>query len=337
MKPNRLFGKLDISLIRINKPFISSQCNLEYKILEIKVKKMKRIKHEFIVILGLLLLLVSIESNFVKGQDYSYRNELTVGATYDWEVKELEVSGTINTPYLDFGNEELKQGDIISVKIIQDLNELTNGTPGMLQNPANIWAEFYLNGEFMTNETDEIGLIVLDWLDFVGIYTNYFFIQPIIYENLTGTYNYFEILQNNFPQISSESTEELETHDFYGYTKMNIKQSSKLTSKSWTVILESYIEEKINDLDEPWQKTLTQTTENIEIRFNVKTGLLSFIKYDYKEHFEREIEGSIDIDDDIVFLHIESTSVPVGAPYNGIFSLFGLIAVSLVFYQKRKR
>ncbi|MCE7742208.1 MAG: hypothetical protein GOP50_07085 [Candidatus Heimdallarchaeota archaeon] len=298
---------------------------------------MKKTKVSFLAIIGMLLLLISSSSNLVSSQEYVYPVEFDVGATYDWEVIDLLVSGTISTPYLNYGSEVLKQGDVISVKILQNVNNVTNGTPSELQDPSNIWAEFYLNGDFQTNETEDIGLFVLDWLDFANIYTDYFFIQPITYENETGIYNYFEILHNNFPQVNERSTEEFETHEVYSFTKTNLVQTSKLTSKSWTVRMELTEEERTEDLEVPWEKTLTKTTEIIEIRFNVDTGLLSYIKYDFKEHFEREIDGSIDIDDDIVFLHIESTSVPVGVPFNWAFSFLGLIVIGLVVYRKRKK
>jgi hypothetical protein len=201
---------------------------------------------------------------------------------------------------LDFGSEVLKNGDTISVKLLQDVNELTNGTPSELQNPSNIWVEFYLNDEFQTNQTDDIGLFYLDWLDWAGTYANYFFMLPITYENETGVYNTFEILHNDFPKITEKSTVEYETHEVYDYIKTNLVQTTKLTKKSWTLKMELNVEEKYEDLDDPWEKTLTKTTENIEVRFNVATGLLSYIKYDYHEHFEREIDGSVDIDDYIV-------------------------------------
>ncbi len=296
---------------------------------------MKRIKIKFFV--TLVLLFISSGIYLVNSQDYSYPDELTVDATYDWEVLELVVSGTIDTPYLDFGDDRLDQGDTISVKIIQNVNNVTNGTPSELLEEDNIWAEFYLNDEFKTNITDEIGLIRLDWLDFEDLDIDIdFFIQPTTYENQTGSYNFFEILQNNFQQISVDKTEESETYDTYEYTKTRIIQSSKLTSKSWTLKVERNIDEKVENLVEPWQKELTKTIEKIEIRFNVDTGILSYINYDFSEHYEREIDGSLDIDDDIVKLHIESTSVPVGAPFNWAFSLFGLFIIGLVVYRKRK-
>ncbi|MHA1199829.1 MAG: hypothetical protein ACTSQF_10925 [Candidatus Heimdallarchaeaceae archaeon] len=298
---------------------------------------MKKTKVSFLVIIGMLLLLFTSSSSLVSSQEYVYPTEFGVGATYDWEVIDLTVSGTISTPYLDYGSEDLKQGDVISVKLLQNVNNITNGTLGELQNPSNIWAEFYLNGDFQTNDTDDIGLFVLDWLDFENIYTDYFFMQPITYENETGIFNYFEILHNNFPQVTEKSTDEFETHEVYSYTRVNLIQTSKLTSKSWTVKMELTETERTEDLEVPWEKTLTETTEIIEIRFNVQTGLLSYIKYDFKEHSEREVDGSLDIDDDVVFVHIESTSVPVGVPFNWAFSFLGLIVIGLVVYRKRKK
>ena len=284
------------------------------------------------------LLLFSSFLTLVSSQDYVYPSEFTVGATYDWEVIDLQISGTISTPYLNYGGTVLKKNDIISVKIIQDVNNVTNGNPSELQDSMNIWAEFYLNGEFQTNDTDDIGLFVLDWIDFAGIYAdNYFFVQPITYENATGIYNYFEILNSVFPQRNEKMTIESETHETYSFIQTNLKQSSKLTSKSWTLRKEETIDEKTEDRDLPWEKTKTLTKENIEVRFNVKTGLLSYIKYEYSEHFEREVDGSVDIDDDIVLLHIESTSVPVGVPFNWMFSLFGLLAVGAIVYRKRRK
>ena len=298
---------------------------------------MKKAKTSFLVLSISLLIVGATSSLLVCGQDYSFPTELVVGATYDWDVIDFVVSGTIDPSYQYYGSEVLKAGDKISVKLLQDVNELTNGTPSELLNPSNVWAEFYLNEEFQTNVTDDIGLFYLDWLDWSGTYASYFFIIATTYENETGIYDYFEILNNDFPEITEKSTVEYDTHEVYSYTKTTLVQTTKLTKKSWTLKMELTEEERYEDLEEPWEKTLTQTTENMEIRFNVDTGLLSYIKYDYHEHFEREVDGSVDLDDDKVYVHIESTSVPIGVPFNWAFSFFGLVVIGVVIYRQRKK
>jgi len=299
---------------------------------------MKKLEIKFINITFLILLLVLTSANLASGQDYAFPSEFEIGATYDWKVKDLKTSGPVSTPYLNFGGEPLSKGDVISVKLIQNINILTNGSYLELLEPNNIWAEFYLNGEFMTNVTEDIEIFVLDWIDFSRIQNdNYFFIQPITYEDETGIYNYFEVLNSVFPQLDEQSTIEYETEDVYTHTKTNLKQSSKLTSKSWTLIKELTVEETDNNLQDPWEKTKTNTKENIEVRFNVNTGLLSYIEYSFEEHFEREVDGSVDIDDEEILVHIESTSVPIGVPFNWVFSLFGLFVIGSVIYIRRKK
>lgn len=291
------------------------------------------------MVLGLLVLTSISKTNTVQGQEYSYPSELTVGASYEWEVVELSTLGSVNTNFLNFGDDTLKKGDKFTITLLDSINNVTNGTTSELLDPENIWAEFYLNGEFKTNETDQIGLLDLNWLGLMSIGMDDFFLQPTTYENVTGVYNYFEILNAEFPQVTATIEEELSSHGYLNKYFAKISQSSKLSSKVWTVKLQVEEKETENDLVNPedWEKTYETINRYIEIRFNVKTGLLTYVDYDYAFHRERTVEGSLDITDNSINLLIKSTTLPIGAPFDWAYSVIGLALVSLIVYKRKRR
>lgn len=291
------------------------------------------------MVLGLLVLTSISKTNTVQGQEYSYPSELTVGASYEWEVVELSTLGSVNTNFLNFGDDTLKKGDKFSITLLDSINNVTNGTTSELLDPENIWAEFYLNGEFKTNETDQIGLLDLNWLGLMSIGMDDFFLQPTTYENVTGVYNYFEILNAEFPQVTATIEEELSSHGYLNKYFAKISQSSKLSSKVWTVKLQVEEKETEDDLVDPedWEKTYETINRYIEIRFNVKTGLLTYVDYDYAFHRERTVEGSLDITDNSINLLIKSTTLPIGAPFDWAYSVIGLALVSLIVYKRKRR
>ena len=301
--------------------------------------KRTKIKLTIVMVLGLLVLTSISKTNTVQGQEYSYPSELTVGASYEWEVVELSTLGSVNTNFLNFGDDTLKKGDKFTITLLDSINNVTNGTTSELLDPENIWAEFYLNGEFKTNETDQIGLLDLNWLGLMSIGMDDFFLQPTTYENVTGVYNYFEILNAEFPQVTATIEEELSSHGYLNKYFAKISQSSKLSSKVWTVKLQVEEKETENDLVNPedWEKTYETINRYIEIRFNVKTGLLTYVDYDYAFHRERTVEGSLDITDNSINLLIKSTTLPIGAPFDWAYSVIGLALVSLIVYKRKRR
>ena len=291
------------------------------------------------MVFSLLFLASILNTESVQGQDYSYPSDIAVGNSYEWEVTELTILGTVNTDFLDYGDDILEQGDKFSVMLLDDINNVTNGTPSELVNPANIWVAFYLNGEFKTNETDQIGLLDLGWLSMIPIGQDDFFLQPTTYENATDVYNYFEILNANFPQYVMTMEDEIESHGYYNHYTMKLKMSSKLTSKSWTIKFQFEESNKENDLLDPmdWEKIIQTTSRYIEIRFNVKTGFVTYLDYQYIWHQERTVEGSVDIDDDNITLLIKSTDLPTGAPFDWGYSIIGLAVISILVYYRKRR
>ena len=301
--------------------------------------KNKKFKLSIAMIFSILFLVSVLNTNSVRGQDYSYPTELAVGNSYEWEVAELVILGTVNTDFLDYGDDVLEQADKFSIKLIDDINNVTNGTASELVNPANIWAEFYLNDEFKTNETDQIGLLDLDWLSMIPIGQDDFFLQPTTYENVTDVYSYFEILNSNFPQYTMTMEDEIGSHGLYSYYTMKLKMSSKLTSRAWIIKFQFDETDISEDLVDPmdWEKTSMTSSRYIEIRFNVKAGFVSYLDYQYDWHQERTVEGSVDIDDDSIHLLIKSTDLPTGAPFEWGYSIIGLAVISLIVYNRKRR
>jgi hypothetical protein len=301
--------------------------------------KKTKFKLSIVTIVSLLLIVSFMSTESVQGQDYSYPTDLAVGNSYEWEIADFSTLGSVSTSFLDFGDDVLEFGDVFSIKLIGDINDITNGTPSELLNPSNIWAEFYLNDEFKTNETDQIGLLDLGWLSLMPIGQDNFFLQPTTYENVTDAYNYFEILDENFPQYTLTHEDIVESHGYSNHHTTKVKITSKLTSKSWTIKYQYEETETEDDLLDSmsWQKLYETTTRYIEIRFSVKMGFVTYIDYQTAWHQERTVEGSVDIDDNSVILLIKSKDLPTGAPFDWGYSIIGIAVVSLIVYKRKRR
>jgi hypothetical protein len=288
-----------------------------------------------IALLSVLFLSVVFTSSQIQGQTYEYLSTLIPGATYEWQVTTLSTTGSVGTSFLIYGNESLEQGDLFSVKIIDDVNNITGGDPLELLNPVNVWAEFYLNGNFKTNDTSEIGILDLGWTMFAFID----FLQPVIYTNSTGNYSYIEVLHENFANVKYEERTDVKYHGYYESIYLRYKQSSSLSSKTWTIKMQMHEDYQEDDFIDPenWQKEQTTTDRTIEIRFNVETGLVVYLYYDYLWHNIRQVEGSTDDDTNAITLQIESTQLPTVAPFSYGYALIGVLTICLVFYMRRRR
>ncbi len=288
-----------------------------------------------IVLFSTLFLSVVFTSPQIQGQTYEYLPTLMPGATYEWQVTTLATTGSVSTSFLDYGNETLKQGDIFSVKIIDDINNVTGGNPSELLNPANIWAEFYLNGNYKTNDTSEIGLIWLGWTGWVF----YPSLLPVSYTNTTGNYSYLEVLHENFDNTKYENKAETSYYGFYEYLYWKGKQSSSISKDTWTIKMQHHSEYREEDFVDPenWQKEQTKIDRTIEMRFNIETGFLVYLYYYDNWHNILEREGSLDDDVENIELLIESTQLPTAAPFNYGGVLLGVFAISLALYYRKKR
>ncbi|MHA1828414.1 MAG: hypothetical protein ACTSX6_07185, partial [Candidatus Heimdallarchaeaceae archaeon] len=127
-------------------------------------------------------------------------------------------------------------------------------------------------------------------------------------------------------------------HGYYEYIYTTVKQSSKLSKKTWTIKLNYHSEYKENDFTDPedWSKVDTTIENDIEIRYNVETGLIVYLNYEYSWHSINEVEGSLDDDTRSVSFLLESTQLPTAAPFNWIFALLGIGTWVLIIRKKRK-
>lgn len=295
--------------------------------------KMEKKKFELMTLVLATLLIFSYVTR-TQAQEYEYQSSLLPDVTYEWQITTLVTTGYDNLPYLAFGDDILEQGDKISVKILANVSAITNGDPSQLFNTSNVWIEFYLNGENKTTNINDIGVIDLAWTGWVG----YFFLMPTTYTNETGTYNNFEVINEGFQQINGEDKTETKEHGYYEYVYSSIKQSSKLSKKTWTIKLNYHSEYKENDFTDPedWSKVDTTIDNDIEIRYNVETGLIVYLNHEYSWHSINEVEGSLDDDTRSISLLLESTQLPTAAPFNWIFALLGIGTWVLTIRKKRK-
>ena len=298
--------------------------------------KMKSLKFNIISIIVLGLFLTSIFSTItlVRGQmGLSYLTTLQSGTSYAWEVTALSTSGPyLDRDFLDFGNDSLEMGDIFSINITQDINVITDGDVSQLLNQSISLCDFYLNGEYKTNVTDDVEIVAFIW-------SGHFFLQPTTYINVTGSYNSFQLMENTFLQTSYELKDEDISVNYYDYTHSIYKQSSSLNSKTWIIKMESTVDTKEDDLTDPldWEKNERTITITSEARFDIETGFLSYLAYTYTYHDRTEVEGSIDIDSRNINFILESITLAIDAPYNWSFSIISLLFIGLVVIHRRRK
>ncbi len=290
-------------------------------------------------ILSLVLFVSFIPS--IQGQ-YSYLLTLEAGTSYEWQVTTLTTVGSVSASFLDYGpTEVLKQGDRINVTLLKDVNATALGDPDQLfDNDTNIWVEFYLNDEFVTNDTTQIGLFDTDWVN-LGMWSDWFdeqFLLPTTFTNSTGTYDNILILHNNYQQETGDAKTEINFHSYSESIQLKVKTTSKLSKDTWSlkrVYSEVYKESDYTD-PEDWDTTDRTLDITTEIRYNVATGLLVYVNHNYAWHQIYQEEGSVEDEvREIVFI-VESTELSTKVPYNWAFVLIGILTIGIIVLWRKK-
>ena len=290
-------------------------------------------------ILSLVLFVSFIPS--IQGQ-YSYLLTLEAGTSYEWKVTTLTTVGSPSTPYLDFGpTEVLKQGDRINVTLLQDVNSTAlGGDYQLFSNDSNDWVDFYLNDELITNDTSDIDLFDLDWVN-LGMWSGWFyeqFLLPITYTNSTGTYDNFLVLHNNYQQETGDYKSDNNFHSYTESVHIKVKTTSKLSKETWSlkrVYSEVYKESDYTD-PEDWDTTDRTLDITTELRYNIATGLLVYVNHDYAEHEILQEEGSTEDNTEEVIFILESSALSTKVPYNWAFVLLGILTIGIVVLWRKK-
>ncbi|MHA1953248.1 MAG: hypothetical protein ACW96U_04820 [Candidatus Heimdallarchaeaceae archaeon] len=289
-------------------------------------------------ILSLVLFVSFIPS--IQGQ-YSYLLTLEAGTSYEWEVTTLTTVGGINPSFLDFGSEELKQGDRINATLLQDVNATAlGGEYQLFINDSIVWVEFLLNDEFVTNDTDDIDLFDLDWVN-IGMWSGWFyerFLLPVTYTNSTGTYDNFLVLHNNYQQGIGDLKSETNFHSYSESVNLKVRTTSKLSKDTWTlkrVYSEVY---KESDYTDPLDWDTTDRTLDIitELRYNRATGLLVYVNHDYAWHEIFQEDGSTEDNIEEMIFIVESTALSIKVPYNWAFVLLGIFSIGIIVLWRKK-
>ena len=291
------------------------------------------------ILLGIFFSLIIISSlnsnNIVRGQEYSYSLLLIPDVEYEWSVTTLDVVGSASTSFLDYGDDTISQGDILSAKILLDVNETVIGDPLQLLNISNVWVEFYLNGENKSTNVYDIGIFDLSWMG-LG---DYYFLEPTLYTNSTGAYDNFLIYHNDFAEVIFDARTEINEYAYYELEIVKVVSTTKLSKDTWTINIDYSDDETVDNFRDPdnWFKDHTIETTAAELRFNRETGLLTYLAYTYDWHRTHAVEGSLDDDVEGVNLLIESTQLPTSSSYEWTFAVAGLVVFSVIVVVRRKR
>ncbi|MHA1116434.1 MAG: hypothetical protein ACTSRR_10155 [Candidatus Heimdallarchaeaceae archaeon] len=303
---------------------------------------MKRITKIFFSVCFLLLISILTFSQFSKGL---YSPDLKDNTVYTWNVQTLEKVGTFDTPYLSIDDSTIKQGDVIKLRLLNNTDEVANGSVSNLWGRSNVWFDLFINNEFVTNDSD-VPLFALDWMGIPRIYFDwanqydFYWVLPVEFTNETGTYEFFEVTHSLFNNLKLSQSSVQDYHGYYSSVSWNLKQISKLSNLTWSLVVKWSYKEKTEDRTSPdWSIINLEETISTEFRFNRKTGLLVYLSYKYTLKQNEKSEGVETDENESLDLLITSNELPTKASTNFILYMITILTVTSIkiVYSKRKK
>ncbi|UJG41497.1 MAG: hypothetical protein K9W45_03300 [Candidatus Heimdallarchaeum aukensis] len=303
---------------------------------------MKKITKIFFSVCFLLLISILTFSQFSKGL---YSPDLKDNTVYTWNVQTLAKVGTFDTPYLSIDDSTIKQGDVIKLRLLNNTDEVANGSVSNLWGRSNVWFDLFINNEFVTNDSD-VPLFALDWMGIPRIYFDwanqydFYWVLPVEFTNETGTYEFFEVTHSLFNNLKLSQSSVQDYHGYYSSVSWNLKQISKLSNLTWSLVVKWSYKEKTEDRTSPdWSIINLEETISTEFRFNRKTGLLVYLSYKYTLKQNEKSEGVETNENESLDLLITSNELPTKASTNFILYMITILTVTSIkiVYSKRKK
>ncbi|NPD88379.1 MAG: hypothetical protein HGN29_06630 [Asgard group archaeon] len=213
--------------------------------------------------------------------DFSYSNKLTIGTELSWKLTTFSVEPEESKEEYRFVIKEgqnMIEGDIFKVKILQNLNNLNLDNSRSLYSTDLQWGEFFLNSASLGKNPSEI-----NWYGpaiEIGMIIN----VPIIPTTLqlsTGEKNYFDYLEEYFEALSEEESEGFSVKNAANSFSMKLKMKGDFSifanvqfeselettyNKEWGVLSRYELNEKITKAEETIQAKIVYEIENSEIQ-----------------------------------------------------------------------
>ncbi|UJG44302.1 MAG: hypothetical protein K9W46_03745 [Candidatus Heimdallarchaeum endolithica] len=209
----------------------------------------------------------------------------------------------------------------------------------------NIWFDLFINDEFVTNDSN-VPLFDLDWMGISRIYMDwanqydFYWVLPVKFTNQTGTYEFFEVTHSLFNNLKQSQKLTQEYHGYYSNISWNLKQISKLSNLTWSLVVSWTYKEKTEDRTSPdWTNINLEETINTEFRFNRKTGLLVYLSYKYSLKQNEKSEGVETDENESLDLLITSNELPTKASSNFLLFMIAIFTVASIkiVYKKRQK
>ncbi len=276
----------------------------------------KKLITTIIILTSLVFIPITTKADYPTGT-LRYSDDIVIGSEFVWTVKQLVFEGDF-APYTylaTVGGEELSKGDKIKFVITDDPDTAIGD-----------WFEIYLGSDLLPSATFGAFLSM-------GLAYAYggFFINPVTYTNVTGTYNIYEqILEeledNNEDNSYTYSDETSEYTYTYSYT-----EKIEISLQGDVFVIKYQIGYSLS-LIGPTTEISESIMNIIETTTNIRTGLLG--KMDvltdiYSAHTGSTVDGK---------MHILVDSGYAKTPYDWAFSFLGLTIIAVVVgISKRRR
>lgn len=269
----------------------------------------KKILAAFVIITALTFVPFTTKADVPYGE-LGFSDDIVPGAEFEWKVAQFDATGDF-APYTSdatLGGELLSEGYTIKIVVTEDPDNATGD-----------WFELYLNDNLVTGDPYDFSF---EFGYGYGIGT--FFINPITYTNLTGTYYIYEQLIEELDNIDEETSY---STDFYGITQVGgLTERLTFSIKNDVFVIDAYVRYYTSISGGGYEETMELViTETVTV--NTLTGLLGTIDMEMKAD-SSSYSGSV---------HLRISSGYAKTPYNWAFSFLGLTIIAAVAGLARKK
>jgi len=224
-----------------------------------------------VTVLFLLIAPIAIQTSAVTIPDgFYFHPELVAGAELEWELKKnaFNFDTGEDVDYDIVAGIEWGVGSVLKIVLLQDLNDLVLADPSDLFAFGGEWAEFYLDGVLITENSTDIELFGYSPLLYGAAYESALF--PFI---LPLTYTYGSTNESFFDRFYNE----LKAEEFTNTTEEGITMyyTVELTTKK--LVVDTGIDMKLTE------EGITISGEvNAQIVYDVQDGVLDVFQIKMK-------------------------------------------------------
>ncbi len=267
----------------------------------------KKIITALVMLTALMFMPITTKADYPTGI-LGYSDDIVAGAEYEWSVVKFDLTGDFAsyTSYATIGDTDLSKGMKIKIVVTEDPDTAVGD-----------WFEMYINDVLVTGDPYDLSF---------GLYYGVggFFINPVTYENATGTYNIYEQLLEELENVD-EHTDTSTQYSGFTY-ELGLTERLTFSIKGDVFVIEVYMRLYASIEGGGTSQTMEMEAEQ-EMTINTVTGLMGKV--------EMKMDANTPYGAGSIHLLIDSGYA--ATPYEWAFSFLGLTVIAAVVGLARRK